>query len=43
LREAIPPEDAGNQDQVPLDETFPGKTTTEHAGKTDKQKKQRRS
>ena len=35
LRKAVPPGDAGNQYQLPLDETFPGKTTTEHARKTD--------
>jgi hypothetical protein len=35
LRGAVPPEDAESQYQLPLDETFPGKTTTEHARKTD--------
>lgn len=35
LRGAVPPEDAGSQYQLPLDEIFPGKTTTEHARKTD--------
>jgi len=35
LRGAVPPEGAGSQYQLPLDETFPGKTTTEHTQKTD--------